>query len=224
MFQIIITDGNRPLRRHLAHLLSRTGYRCYPAASARETLGLLEGIHADLILLDILLPDMDGYEFVRLLRNYQNEMPILILSEKCLIQDVKRGFLAGADDYVGKPADEEELVLRIRALLRRFHKISNPCIRVGSTLLDARTLTVRQEALVHTLPRKEFQLLYKLLSYPEQTFTRGQLLEELWGPATNSMEPTVSVHINRLRKRFAQSPDFHILTVRGLRHKASLRV
>ena len=224
MFQIIITDSSRPLRRHLEQLLSKAGYQCYPAASARETLCLLEEISADLILMDISLPDMNGYEFIKLLRNYSSELPILVLSENCLLSDMKRSFLAGADDFMGKPAAEEELVLRIHALLRRFHKISKPCIRVGSTWLDSKTLTVGRESQVQTLPRKEFQLLYKLLSCPEQIFTRGQLLEEIWGPATNSMEPTDSVHINRLRKRFAQSPDFHILTVRGLGYKASLRV
>jgi DNA-binding response OmpR family regulator len=166
---------------------------------------------------------MDGYAFTRLLRDCHHTLPIVMLSSWHQIEDVKKGFIAGTDDYLGKPFDEEELLLRIHALLRRARLVSDHILRYGSTELNYDTLTVRIGDEATVLPQKEFYLLYKLLSYPDQIFTRTQLMEEIWGPSSNSLDATVSVHINRLRKRFASCPDFSIVTIHGVGYTARIR-
>lgn len=170
-----------------------------------------------------MMPGMDGYEFTKLLRDCRYNLPILMLSAKQLPDNIKHGFLAGTDDYMTKPADEEELLLRIKALLRRARIASDHRLTVGKTTLDYDALTIRRDDSLITLPPKEFLLLYKMLSYPNKIFTRIQLLEDIWGPATESMESTVSVHINRIRSRFENNPDFQIITIRGLGYKAQIR-
>ena len=223
MFQIMIVDDDTNTRRWLRTVLSDAGYRPHTASSAGDALELMKSIHMDLVVLDVMMPGMDGYEFTSLLRDCHCDLPILMLSAKQRPDNIKHGFLAGTDDYMTKPADEEELLLRIRALLRRAKIASDHLITVGNTRLDYDTLTVcrREDSLI--LPQKEFCLLYKLLSYPDKIFTRIQLLEDIWGPDSDSMEATVSVHINRLRKRFEGNPDFEIITIRGLGYKAQLR-
>lgn len=223
MFQIMIVDDDKNTRRWLRAILSRAGYRPHTASSAGDALELMKSIHIDLVVLDVMMPGMDGYEFTSLLRDCLCDLPILMLSAKQHPDNIKHGFLAGTDDYMTKPADEEELLLRIRALLRRAKIASDHLITIGDTKLDYDTLTVRQGNDSLTLPQKEFCLLYKLLSYPDKIFTRIQLLEDIWGPDSDSMEATVSVHINRLRKRFEDNPDFEIITIRGLGYKAQLK-
>lgn len=165
---------------------------------------------------------MDGCAFTELLRDCNNDIPILMLSAKQLPEDIKKGFLSGTDDYMTKPVDEDVMLLRIRALLRRAKIISDRRLTVGSTILDYDTLTVKNKEICQLLPQKEFQLLYKLLSYPNKIFTRIQLMEDIWGPASDSTDATVSVHINRLRKRFEACTDFSIVTIRGLGYKAQV--
>ncbi len=177
----------------------------------------------DLIILDIMLPGMDGYAFAELLRDCGNDIPILMLSAKQLPRDIKQGFLSGTDDYMTKPVDEEEMLLRIRALLRRSKIVSERKLTIGSTALNYDTLSVRCGSDEYILPQKEFYLLYKLLSYPNQIFTRIQLMEDIWGPSSDSSDATVSVHINRLRNRFEGCPDFSIVTIRGLGYKAQIK-
>ena len=223
MFQILIVDDDASTRRYLSAVLSSSGYSPHTAASAREALSLLQSVRIDLVVLDVMMPGMDGYEFTSLLRDCRFDLPILMLSARQLPDNIKHGFLAGTDDYMTKPADEEELLLRIKALLRRARIASDHSITAGDTTLCYDTLTVHRGKESCSLPQKEFCLLYKLLSYPDKIFTRIQLLEDIWGPDSDSMESTVSVHIARLRKRFEDNPCFEIITIRGLGYKAQIK-
>lgn len=222
MFHLLVVDDDKNIRRFLSAVLSSAGYKTFGADSAKEALYIMETQKIDLIILDIMLPDMDGYAFSELLRDCGNDIPILMLSAKQLPQDIKQGFLSGTDDYMTKPVDEEELILRIKALLRRSKIVSERKLTVGNTTLNYDTLSVKSGSDTQILPQKEFFLLYKLLSYPNQIFTRIQLMEDIWGPSSDSSDATVSVHINRLRNRFENCPDFSIVTIRGLGYKAQI--
>lgn len=175
------------------------------------------------MLLEAALPGTDGLTLTRLLRDCKNDLPILMLSSRKQPADIKKGFLAGVDDYVTKPFDPEELTLRIKALLRRAKIVSEHQLAIGNTVLDYDTFSVTTNGREQILPQKEFCLLYKLLSYPNQVFTRLQLMEDIWGPASESTPATVSVHINRLRNRFRNAEDFSIVTIRGLGYKAQIK-
>lgn len=222
MFQILIVDDDKNIRRFLSLVLCSAGYKTSDANSAKEALHIMEKQKIDLIILDIMLPDMDGYAFAELLRECNNDIPILMLSAKQLPQDIKQGFRSGTDDYMTKPVDEEEMLLRIKALLRRSRTVSERKLTIGKTTLNYDTLSVKCGTDEYILPQKEFYLLYKLLSYPNQIFTRIQLMEDIWGPSSDSSDATVSVHINRLRNRFEDWPDFSIITIRGLGYKAQI--
>ena len=222
MFQLLIVDDDKNIRRFLSAVLSSAGYKTFGADSSKEALNIMEKQSIDLIVLDIMLPGMDGYAFATLLRECGNDIPILMLSAIQLPEDIKRGFRSGTDDYMTKPVDEEEFLLRIKALLRRSKIVSERRLTVGNTTLNYDTLSVRSGSGEQLLPQKEFYLLYKLLSYPNQIFTRIQLMEDIWGPSTDSSDATVSVHINRLRNRFEGCPDFSIITIRGLGYKAQI--
>lgn len=223
MLQLLIVDDDKHIRRYLTAVLSDAGYRVYCAESSAEALRMMEIVKVDLIVLDIMMPGMDGYQFTKLLRDCHHDLPILMLTAKQLPEDLKKGFLAGTDDYMTKPLDEEELLLRIKALLRRARITSDRKLTVGGTMLNYDTLTVTTKDGEQLLPQKEFQLLYKLLSFPNQIFTRMQLMEDIWEPSSDSTDATVFVHINRLRKRFADCPDFTIVTIRGLGYKAMVK-
>jgi DNA-binding response OmpR family regulator len=180
--------------------------------------------HIDLAVVDIMMPQMDGYEFTKMLRETDNSLPILMVSAKQLPADKKKGFLVGTDDYMTKPVDEEEMLLRVRALLRRARIVSERKIEIGDVVLDYDSLTVTKKDQVIELPQKEFLLLYKLLSYPGKIFTRIQLMDEIWGAGSESGWETVTVHIGRLRKRFEGWEEFEIESVRGLGYKAVKKV
>ena len=180
--------------------------------------------HIDLAVLDIMMPRMDGYEFTKALRSANNELPILMVSAKQLSEDRKKGFLVGTDDYMTKPVDTDEMLLRIKALLRRAKIVSERKIVVGDVVLDYDSLTVSRGSEHQELPQKEFLLLYKLLSYPGKIFTRIQLMDEIWGMDSDTGWETVTVHIGRLRKRFESWPEFEIISVRGLGYKAVKKV
>lgn len=222
MFQLLIVDDDKNTRRFLRAVLTHAGYKVLTTDCAREALDIMEISKIDLMILDIMLPGMDGYAFSKMLRDCNNDIPILMLSARHLPQDVKKGFLSGTDDYMTKPVDEEELILRIRALLRRSRIVSERSLTVGNTILNYDTLSIKSGSCEQILPQKEFYLLYKLLSYPNQIFTRIQLMEDIWGPSSDSTDATVSVHINRLRNRFEDCPDFSIVTIRGLGYKAQI--
>lgn len=220
MFHILVVDDDKNTRRLIEAVLSWENYTVTTAENGEQALQRLDEQHIDLIVLDIMMPKIDGYELTRQLRAAGNELPILMVSAKQLPADRHRGFLVGTDDYVTKPIDEQELLLRIKALLRRARIASERRIVIGDVVLDYDALTVTGHGQVQELPQKEFLLLYKLLSYPGKIFTRIQLMDEIWGVETDSGWETVTVHIGRLRRRFEGWEEFRIESVRGLGYKA----
>lgn len=220
MFHILVVDDDKNTRLLMRAILEAERYTVTLAASGQEALEVLEKKHIDLILLDVMMPEMDGYEFTRTLRGADSDLPILMVSAKQMPSDIKAGFIAGTDDFMVKPVDEEELLLRIRALLRRARIVSERRITLGAVTLDWDSLTVSRGSEAQVLPQKEFQLLYKLLSYPGRIFTRIELMDEIWGADSDTGWETVTVHIGRLRKRFEGWEEFEIVSVRGLGYKA----
>lgn len=220
MIHILVAEDDKHARKLLETVLKREGYHVLTAQDGEEALTTLERQHVDLMILDIMMPKMDGYEVVRQLRQANFNLPILMVSAKQLPEDKKKGFIVGTDDYMTKPIDVEEMLLRVRALLRRSQIVNERKLILGNVTLDYDSLTVTREDETQTLPQKEFYLLYKLLSYPGRVFTRIQLMDEIWGLQTESTDTTVNVHINRLRKRFSDYPEFDLVSVRGLGYKA----
>ena len=220
MFQILVAEDDKNTRRLMEAVLKEHGYHPILARDGLEALKLLDTHHVDLVILDIMMPGMDGYEFTRQLRATDYTLPILMVTAKQLPEDKRKGFIVGTDDYMTKPVDEEEMILRIRALLRRAQIVNERRITIADVCLDYDSLTVSRGDESQTLPRKEFYLLYKLLSYPGKIFTRIQLMDEIWGMESQSDDNTINVHINRLRKRFEDYPEFTIETIRGLGYKA----
>ena len=220
MFQILVVEDDANSRRLMETVLRQHGYEPFTARDGVEALEVMDRKHIDLIVLDIMMPRMDGYEFTETLRQSGSDIPILMVTAKEKPADKRRGFLTGTDDYMVKPVDEEEMVLRIAALLRRARIASERKLIVGSTVLDYDAMAVELPSGTLELPRKEFLLLFKLLSYPNKIFTRRQLMDEIWDMDSDSDERTVDVHINRLRDHFRDSEDFEIVTVRGLGYKA----
>ena len=224
MFRILVADDDRNTRLLFEAVLRRAGYTVLLAKNGREALEILDKEHVDLVILDIMMPRMDGYELTRELREFNPSLPILMVSAKQLPEDKHRGFLAGTDDYMTKPIDTEEMLLRIKALLRRAKIASERRIVIGEVVLDYDSMTVTRGEEVQELPQKEFALLYKLLSYPGKIFTRIQLMDEIWGADSETGWETVTVHIARLRRRFEGWSEFEIESVRGLGYKAVKRV
>ncbi|MCD7857072.1 MAG: response regulator transcription factor [Clostridiales bacterium] len=220
MFRILVVEDNADMRELFCTVLTESGYQTIPAADGVAALDVMEREYIDLLIADIMMPRMDGYELTRSLRDAGYNLPILMVTAKDQFDDMQTGFRAGTDDYMVKPIDVRELVLRVKALLRRARISSEKRIVMGSTVLDYDALTVTLNGKETTLPQKEFYLLYKLLSYPNKTFTRQQLMDEIWGMFSETDERTINTHINRLRERFADCKDFEIVTVRGLGYKA----
>lgn len=220
MFRILVVDDEANTRTLRSAVLRQYGYEPILASDGKEALIILDKYQVDLILLDIVMPNMNGFEFTELLRNSGVQVPIIIISAKVTSEDKKKGFRVGTDDYMTKPVDEEEMILRIKALLRRSGIADEKRLRVGKVILDYDRLCVESEQQKVTLPQKEFYLLYKLLSYPNHIFTRRQLMDDIWNLETESDERTVDVHVKRLRERFKDYEDFSIVTVRGLGYKA----
>ena len=202
MFHVLVVDDDKNTRLLMRALLEGEHYTVTLAASGEEALSAMERTHVDLVVLDLMMPRMDGYEFTRELRAASNDLPILMVSARQLPEDRKKGFLAGIDDFMVKPVDEEELLLRIKALLRRAKIASERRIVVGGAVLDYDTLSVSRGGETMVLPQKEFLLLYKLLSYPGKIFTRIELMDEIWGADSETGWETVTVHVGRLRRRF----------------------
>ena len=223
MFQILVVEDNANTRKLMETVLLQNGYQPVLACDGVEALEVLDRKHIDLIVLDIMMPRMDGYEFTETLRASGCDLPILMVTAKEKPADKRRGFIIGTDDYMVKPVDEEEMILRIAALLRRSKIVNDHRLTVGRTVLDYDALSVTTPEGTAELPRKEFLLLFKLLSYQNKIFTRRQLMDEIWDMDSDTDERTVDVHINRLRDRFRGSDDFEIVTVRGLGYKAVKR-
>jgi DNA-binding response OmpR family regulator len=224
MFHILVVDDDKSTRRLLQAVLEAENYTVSTAENGEDALAIMDREHVDLVVLDVMMPKMDGYEFTKTLRENQNTLPILMVSAKQLPEDKKQGFLVGTDDYMTKPIDEEEMLLRIKALLRRAKIVSERKIIVGGVTLDYDSLTVTKNGETQELPQKEFLLLYKLLSYPGKIFTRIQLMDEIWGADSDTGWETVTVHIGRLRRRFEGWPEFEIISVRGLGYKAVKKI
>lgn len=220
MFHILVVEDNQDMCELFCTVLADAGYQCVSAGDGVEALHVMEKQYIDLIVADIMMPNMDGYELVQSIREAKCEIPILIVTAKDQFEDMQRGFRIGCDDYMVKPINVKELVLRVEALLRRAKISSEKKIVIGKTVLDYDALTVTIHGEETILPQKEFYLLYKLLSYPNKIFTRPQLMDEIWGMFSETDERTVNTHINRLRERFSDCDDFEIVTVRGLGYKA----
>lgn len=220
MFHILVVDDDKSTRQLVKAVLETENYLVTTAIDGKDALIAMDNNHIDLVILDVMMPKMDGYEFTKVLRSVQNELPILMVSAKQLPADRNKGFMAGIDDFMTKPFDAEELLLRIKALLRRAKIASEHKIVIGKVILDYDALTVQRETKCLELPQKEFLLLYKLLSYPGKIFTRIQLMDEIWGMDSDTGWETVTVHVARLRKKFENWPEFEIISVRGLGYKA----
>ncbi len=222
MFNILVVEDDVTLRQIMCAVLNKNGYRATGAGDGNEALDVIDREQVDLIISDIMMPGMDGYQLTQELRDAGYEMPILMVTAKDRFEDKQQGFLLGTDDYMVKPIDMNEMVLRVGALLRRAKIATEHQLTFGSTVLDYDSLTVSNGSDTIQLPKKEFYLLFKLLSYPNKIFTRAQLMDEIWGIDSETDERTVDVHINRLRDRFRDWKDFEIVTVRGLGYRAKV--
>lgn len=223
MARVLVAEDDRNTNKLICAVMRKMGHEVLSARDGQEALDLIDTDHPDLLISDVMMPRMDGMELVRELREAGFDLPILMLTAKSAQEDKNEGFIIGADDYLTKPADLRELALRVRALLRRAKVAGDDKLRAGDAVLDPGTLTVTGRAgRTCTLPKREFQLLQKLLMSPSRTFTRIQLLDEVWGWDTESSESTVNVHINRLRTRFADWDEFQIITVRGIGYRAEV--
>ena len=224
MFHILIVDDDKNIRYVMSEILETNGYVAFSAKDGKEALDILEKEHIDLAVIDIMMPGIDGYKLTREIRDFNQDFPILMVSAKQLPEDRKLGFIAGIDDFMSKPIDADEFLLHIKALLRRFKIVNEKKIVIGEVTLDYDSYTVIGHGEVQELPQKEFQLLYKLLSYPGKIFTRIQLMDEIWGIECDTVPETVTVHIGRLRKRFEGWEEFEIENIRGLGYKAVKKI
>lgn len=220
MFSVLVCEDDKNIRRLMAEYLVRDGYTVIECADGAEALDKFGQSHIDLLITDIMMPRTDGFELVRELREAGFDTPVLMITARGAMEDKKAGFGCGADDYIVKPFDMEEMLLRAAALLRRAGTASEKRLSAGNTVLDYNGFTVAANGSTVSLPNKEFLILFKLLSQPNRIFTRSQLMDEIWGYDSDSAERTVDVHIRRLREKFENSPDFEIVTVKGLGYKA----
>ena len=220
MFHILIVDDDKNIRYVMKEILESNGYTSFVAENGAAALEILDKEHIDLAVIDIMMPGINGYDLTKEIREFNPDFPILMVSAKQMPEDRKRGFLAGIDDFMSKPIDTDEFLLHIKALLRRFKIVSDRKIVIGDVMLDYDSYTVIGHGEVQELPQKEFQLLYKLLSYPGKIFTRIQLMDEIWGVDCDTVPETVTVHIGRLRRRFEGWEEFEIENIRGLGYKA----
>lgn len=219
MLKILIAEDDKELRQLFSHVLMINGYTVKGVSNGKEALDAIDSDYFDLIISDIMMPVMDGYEFVRQLREAGNKTPVMMITAKDAFDDMRMGFLSGTDDYMIKPINVNEMVLRVGALLRRAQMINERRQVIGNTVLECDSLTVSTDKESVILPQKEFMLLYKMASFPGRIFTRQQLMDEIWGYGNESDPHTVDVHIGRLRERFRDSKDFKIVTMRGVGYK-----
>ncbi|MCR5075837.1 MAG: response regulator transcription factor [Ruminococcus sp.] len=220
MFRILVVEDDRDLRELFCRTLVKNSFNAIGAENADKALELLETEYIDLIISDVMMAGMNGFELIKELREAGNDIPVIIITAKGDISDKRTGFGSGADDYMVKPVDLNEMIMRVTALLRRAKSASEKRLTFGSTVLEYNTWTVTDASGSQILPQKEFMLLYKLLSYPGQIFTRQQILDDIWGIEEVVDSHTLDVHISRLRERFRSNPDFKIVTIRGLGYRA----
>ena len=219
MLKILIAEDDRELRQLFSHVLTKNGYVVKGVSNGKEALDAMDNDYFDLIITDIMMPIMDGYTLVQQLRDTGNITPVLMITAKDAFDDMNQGFVSGTDDYMVKPVNVNEMLLRVKALLRRAQMINDRRQVVGNTVMELDSLTVTTDTESMVLPQKEFMLLYKMLSYPGKIFTRNQLMDEIWGYDNESDTHTVDVHIGRLRERFRNNTDFKIVTMRGVGYK-----
>ena len=220
MFHILIAEDDSELNQLFQHVLRRSGYEATGVENGVQALEALDNAYYDLIISDVMMPGMDGLELVSALRENGNNIPVLMITAKDAFDDMRSGFASGTDDYMVKPVNINEMVLRVGALLRRARMVSEHRLRLGDTIMESDSLTVSSHGKRMVLPQKEFMLLYKMASFPGRIFTRQQLMDEIWGYDSQSDLHTVDVHIGRLRDRFRDNPDFEIVTMRGVGYKA----
>lgn len=220
MFDILVCEDEKNIRHLMCEYLKKANYNVYESENGQEALSILDKTHIDLVITDIMMPKKDGFSLSKDLRQSGLDIPILIITAKETIEDKKKGFSVGADDYMVKPIDMDEMVVRVAALFRRAKIASDKKIVIGDTSLNYNNFLVTRKEEEMELPNKEFQIIFKLLSQPNRIFTRMQIMDDIWGYDTNTEERTVDVHIKRLRERFAGNKDFEIITVRGLGYKA----
>jgi len=219
MLKILIAEDDRELRQLFQHVLIKNGYSVKGVSNGKEALDAIEQDYFDLIISDIMMPEMDGYELVHSLREANDNTPVMMITAKDAFDDMRMGFLSGTDDYMVKPINVNEMVLRVGALLRRAQMINERRQTIGNTVLEYDSFTVISEDERMVLPQKEFMLLYKMASFPGKIFTRQQLMDDIWGYGSESDTHTVDVHIGRLRERFRDNKDFKIVTMRGVGYK-----
>lgn len=224
MFKLLVVEDDRELNKTVCSYLNQNGYEAVGCLSATEAYDVMYGgTLVDLIISDIMMPEIDGFEFARTVRELNTDIPILFLTARDDFESKQRGFRAGVDDYMVKPADLDELLLRVEALLRRAKIAHSRRLEVGSLVLDADERTACVNGVEIPLTVREFNLIYKLLSYPRKTFTRSQLMDEFWDGDSSSGPRTVDVYMTKLRSKFADCGDFEIVTVHGLGYKAVLK-
>lgn len=224
MLTILVVEDDPNTRKLICAILKQNGFASFSASDGFGALTIMDQEHIDLVVLDLMMPGMNGYELTKELRSAYESLPILMVSAKQAPLDKKLGFLAGTDDYMTKPFDQEEMILRIRALLRRAQIANDNQIQLGEVTLDYNSLTLQRPGETITLPQKEFYLLYKLLASPNMIFTKLQLMDEIWGMDSETDDHTIIVHINRLRERLREWPEFEIVTIRGLGYKAVKKI
>ena len=219
MFKILIAEDDNELRQLFSHVLIKNGYSVTGVDNGQRALAAMDTSYYDLIISDIMMPVMDGYELVKTIRAAGNNTPVLMITARDAFDDMREGFISGSDDYMVKPINVNELLLRVGALLRRAQIINERRLVVGDTVMECDSLTVTVNGSSMVLPQKEFMLLYKMASYPGRIFTRQQLMDDIWGYESETNTHTVDVHIGRLRDRFKDNTDFRNVTMRGLGYK-----
>ena len=219
MFKILIAEDDSELRQLFSHVLIKNGYSVTGVCNGKEALDALDKGYYDIIISDIMMPEMDGYELVSSLRTAGYSIPVMMITAKDAFDDMRMGFVSGTDDYMVKPVNVNEMVLRVGALLRRAQMINDRRLVIGGTVMECDSLTVTWDGQSAVLPQKEFMLLYKMASFPGRIFTRQQLMDDIWGYDSDTDTHTVDVHIGRLRDRVRDSRDFKIVTMRGVGYK-----
>lgn len=219
MFNVLVVEDDKNLKKLMVTYLKRNNYTVFEANNGVQALDIIDKQYIDLVISDIMMPEMDGFELLNELRISNYEIPIMLITAKGDISDKKQGFILGADDYMVKPVDMEEMILRVSVLLKRAKSANKRRIVIDDLVIDYDQLSVTKHGKVYNLAQKEFYLLYKLISTPNTIFSRQELIEEIWGLESESEYRTVDVHIKRLREKLSDLNEFEIVTVRGAGYK-----